>query len=150
MSNTFSEDLPGTDEKLGDYVRRMREVRRLSQDEVAKRAGIHPQSLGKVERGVTKRLNQKSLHSLALALGIPVEYLQGAAKGLPVMASQSLKFCPQCWQPGTTPDPMWTDVRSKFCFACGTPLRDRCSGCNEPIESLRFRFCPFCGTSYQG
>ena len=50
---------------------------------------------------------------------------------------------------GTTPDQMWTDLRSKYCFACGTGLRNRCISCNEPIMSLKFKFCPYCGANYK-
>ncbi|WP_228059576.1 hypothetical protein [Plectonema radiosum] len=28
-------------------------------------------------------------------------------------------------------------------------MRDRCVSCNEPIMSLKFRFCPYCGQSYK-
>ncbi|MEH1836196.1 MAG: zinc ribbon domain-containing protein [Nostoc sp.] len=35
--------------------------------------------------------------------------------------------------------------RSQFCFLCGTALGNSCTQCNEPITSLKFRFCPYCG-----
>ncbi|NEP20400.1 MAG: zinc ribbon domain-containing protein [Leptolyngbya sp. SIO4C1] len=57
--------------------------------------------------------------------------------------------CPRCWTPGTPPDPMWLDLRSKFCFACGTQLRHECVSCQQPITSLKHKFCPFCGTPYK-
>ncbi|MGB5974025.1 MAG: zinc ribbon domain-containing protein [Nodosilinea sp.] len=46
-------------------------------------------------------------------------------------------------RPKTTP-------RSKHCFACGSELQDSCSGCHKPIDSLKFRFCLYCGKSYKG
>ncbi|MEA5468275.1 zinc ribbon domain-containing protein [Spirulina sp. 06S082] len=60
-----------------------------------------------------------------------------------------MKFCPLCWTPGTTPDPMWTNPRAQFCCLCGTQLISRCPNCSEPISSMKFRFCPFCGWSYK-
>ncbi|PSB28739.1 hypothetical protein C7B70_20240 [Chlorogloea sp. CCALA 695] len=44
---------------------------------------------------------------------------------------------------------MWLNPRSKYCFSCGTQLRDHCSQCNQPITSIKFRFCPFCGNAYR-
>ncbi|MCC5603880.1 hypothetical protein LC586_33100 [Nostoc sp. CHAB 5714] len=32
---------------------------------------------------------------------------------------------------------------------CGTALRNSCAKCNEPITSLKFRFCPYCGFPYK-
>ena len=140
---------PIPDETLAAYVRRVRTELSLSQKELAEKAGLHLQSVGKIERGQTTRLNQKPKSGLAYALGIPVEYLDAVCKGMAVEAIASLKFCPTCWVPGTPPDPMWTSIRSKCCFACGSALRDRCKSCNEPIISLKFRFCPYCGQAYK-
>uniref|UniRef100_B8HMV9 Transcriptional regulator, XRE family n=1 Tax=Cyanothece sp. (strain PCC 7425 / ATCC 29141) TaxID=395961 RepID=B8HMV9_CYAP4 len=140
---------PNPDETLAQYIRRIRLSLGLSQKEVADKAGIHLQSLGKIERGHTTRLNQKPKRGLAYALGLPIEYLDAASKGVAVSTNTTLRFCPQCWTPGTTPDPMWTNLRSKYCFACGTALWDRCYGCNEPIASLKHRFCPYCGKAYR-
>jgi Double zinc ribbon len=75
--------------------------------------------------------------------------LDAVVKKVPVATISALKFCPQCWTPGTTPDPMWTDLRSKYCFACATALRNRCVDCQEPILSLKFKFCPYCGAAYK-
>ncbi len=141
---------PASGESLATYVRRVRIGLGLSQKELAEKAEIHPQSVGKIERGQTTRLKQKPKTGLALALEIPEEYLEAVCKGKPVDAIATLKFCPQCWVPGTLPDPIWTNPRSKYCFACGTTLCDRCSNCGEPIASLKFRFCPYCGKSYKG
>ena len=139
---------PEPNESLASYIRRLRISTSLTQNELANRARIHLQSLGKIETGKTTRLNQKTLRGLAYALSIPVEYLSAVCKGVPVSTNRALKFCPRCWTPGTPPDPMWTEVRSLYCFACGNLLRSSCSTCNEPIMSLQFRFCPYCGQSY--
>lgn len=140
---------PASGETLAAYIRRVRMSLGLSQKELAEQAGIHLQSVGKIERGQTTRLNQKPKSGLAYALNIPVEYLDAVCRGVAMEAIASLRFCPNCWIPGTPPDPMWTSIRSKYCFACGSALCDRCSGCNEPITSLKFRFCPYCGKSYK-
>ncbi|WP_449415978.1 helix-turn-helix domain-containing protein [Phormidium nigroviride] len=141
--------LPSLNESLASYVLRVRQQLRLSQQEVSQIAGIHLQSLGKIERGLTKRVNQKTLKGLALALQVPFDYLDALSKGLPVATTTALKFCPSCWMPGTTPDPMWIHVRAQFCCLCGTQLISRCPSCDEPISSMKFRFCPFCGSSYK-
>ncbi|BAY20039.1 XRE family transcriptional regulator (plasmid) [Anabaenopsis circularis NIES-21] len=141
--------LPTGEEGLANYVQRLRGYLSLTQKELSFKAGIHIQTIRKIEGGQTSRLNQKAKGGLASALGIPPEYLDAAAKKVSPETITTLKFCPKCWTPGTTPDPMWTDLRSKYCFACGTALRNRCSRCNEPIMSLKFKFCPYCGANYK-
>jgi hypothetical protein len=116
---------------------------------VAQKAEIHLQSLGKIERGQTRSLNRHTLSRLSVALQVPVDYLEAVARGQTEALGPSLQFCPQCWQPGTTPDPLWTDARAQFCFLCGTSLQNCCVGCGEKLVSLTFRFCPFCGQPYQ-
>lgn len=49
--------VPQPDESLGQYIRRLRQQQGLSQKEVVGLAGIHLQSLGKIERGKTLKLN---------------------------------------------------------------------------------------------
>jgi DNA-binding XRE family transcriptional regulator len=144
-----SNKAPKPDESITQYLRRLRQILGISQRELASKAGVHPQSIGKLERGITSKLNQKTRNGLAYALAIPVEYLDAVCKGLAVTEIGALKFCPQCWTPGTAPDPLWTNLRSKYCFACGSQLRDRCSNCKELIQSLKFRFCPYCGIAYK-
>ena len=139
--------LPG--ETLPIYLRRLRVELGMTQKEVADKAGIHLQSLGKLERGKTGRLNRKTKQGLGLALEVPSEYFEAIARGAIVEDTASLKFCPRCWQPGTPPDNLWLHARAKYCFACGTKLKSRCGSCDEPITSLKHRFCPFCGTAYK-
>lgn len=145
----YTSTTPQPDESLADYVRRIRIELGMSQKELSIKAGIHLQSLGKIERQQTMRLNQKTLRGLAYGLEVPVEYLEAVIKGTLVSVTASVKFCPVCWNPGATPDPMWIHVRAKFCFVCGTALRHSCPSCNQPVVSLRFRFCPYCGSSYK-
>ena len=59
---------PEPHESLADYLRRLRTASQMSQKELANRANIHLQSLGKIERGKTTRLNHKTLRGLAYAL----------------------------------------------------------------------------------
>lgn len=149
MSILEHTNLPGAGESLASYVGRIRSSLGLSQKDLALKAGIHLQSLGKIERGLTKRLNQKTKSQLAYALEVPIEYLEAVALGVSVSATVALKFCPSCWTPGTSPDPLWTQLRANFCSLCGTQLRSQCVSCSEPITSLKFRFCPYCGTSFK-
>jgi DNA-binding XRE family transcriptional regulator len=149
MSVYSGEVAPKPEESLEIYIQRIRCSLSLSQTELSKKAGVHVQTIRKIESGVTSRLNQKAKSGLSAALNIPQEYLDAVVKQIPVERITTLKFCPSCWTPGTTLDPMWTSVRSKYCFACGSKLRDRCVSCNEPILSLKFRFCPYCGESYK-
>lgn len=140
---------PKPGESLAEYIRRLRLRLSLNQKELAAKAGIHLQSIGKMERGKTTRLNHKTKNGLAYALGVPAEYFEAVCRGIPVEAKAALKFCPSCWVPGTAPDPLWMYLRAKYCFACSTELRSHCSRCNEPILSLKHRFCPYCGQSYK-
>lgn len=144
-----NDKLPNPDETLAEYVWRLRTALGMSQAELAQKAGMHLQSIGKIEAGKTTRLNSKSSAGLSRALQVLEEYLDAVCKGVPVTAVQQLKICPQCWTPGTEAEAMWLNPRSKYCFACGTQLCDRCSSCNEPITSIKFRFCPYCGNAYK-
>lgn len=127
----------------------MRRLLGLSQKEVAAKAQIHVQSLGKIERGQTNTIHHKTLNGLAYALQIPVEHLDSLQQGLAVSGSTAFRFCPQCWTPGAPPEPLWMHQRARFCFKCGAALQERCNSCKEPISSLRHRFCPLCGTPYK-
>lgn len=149
MSQLLSDLAPQPQESLQTYVRRLRTQRQLSQTQLSQAAGVHRQTIGKIESGMTQRLNQRARNGLTLALAIPVEYLDAVCQGTPIAPVVHLKFCPRCWIPGTAPDSMWTDLRSKYCFACGTALLSRCQQCQEPIVSLNFRFCPHCGAAYK-
>lgn len=66
----------------------------MSQAELARKAGIHLQSVGKIEKGLTTRLNSKSLTGLSRALQIREEYLEAVCRGVPVAAVQQLENLP--------------------------------------------------------
>lgn len=142
-----SAPMPG--ESLGAYVKRLRCEQGATQKSIATKAGIHPQSYGKLERDRTGQLNRKTKRGLAYALGICEEYLEAACQGTEVENNRSLQFCPQCWVPGTSPHLLWMHLQARHCLFCGTALRSRCVNCDEPITSLKHRFCPYCGTSYK-
>jgi transcriptional regulator with XRE-family HTH domain len=144
ISNT-----PNPAENLAEYVRRLRSSLDMSQQELATKAGLHLQSIGKIERGKTNKLNAKAKRGLAYALSIPIEYLDAVGKGVGVTPIEVLKICPKCWTAGCEPEQMWLNQRSNFCFLCGSELRDRCPSCQTPISSYSHRFCPFCGTNYK-
>ena len=139
---------PKQDETIGEYIRRLREGADISQQELALAAGIHIQSLGKLERGKTNRLNSKTKKGLAIALEIPSEYLEAVVKGKTVEGVQKKQFCPVCWKGGATVDPVWMLARAKYCLLCGHSLQNNCPKCQQPITSFQHKFCPYCGTSY--
>lgn len=141
--------VPDAQESLADYVRRVRIERGLSQRDVATRAGVHLQTVGKLERGLTTKLNRKAQGGFAYALQIPQEYLQAVSRGERLAPLPSIQVCPQCWVPGTPLERHWTDARARYCCLCGTTLCSRCRHCQEPIGSLQHRFCPYCGTAYK-
>lgn len=145
--DTFS--TPRPQESLADYVGRMRKSLGMTQFELAVAAGIHSRSVGKIERGLTRKINRRTLGGLAIALGVPQEYLDAVIKGEEVSLVQGIKFCPQCWNPGAAADPLWGNVRAKFCYLCGTPLRSSCLHCGELVVSLKYKFCPMCGQAYK-
>ncbi|MFN6558765.1 MAG: double zinc ribbon domain-containing protein [Nostoc sp. ChiSLP01] len=141
--------LPRPQESLADYIKRIRISDGMTQFELAIAAGIHSRSIGKIERGLTTRLNRKTLRGLAGGLGIPQEYLEAVERGESVKGVNSIRFCPQCWTPGANPDPLWSQIRAKFCYLCGMQLQTSCTHCGELVVSLKYKFCPMCGKSYK-
>jgi transcriptional regulator with XRE-family HTH domain len=145
--DTIKTPKPG--ESLAAYVVRIRKELNLTQFELASNAGLHERSVGKIERGLTTKLNRKTLQGLAVGLGAPVEYLEATIKGEEPKPVQGVRFCPQCWNPGSSADPMWSNLKAKYCYLCGTQLRASCSHCGELVLSLRYKFCPICGKPYK-
>jgi ribosome-binding protein aMBF1 (putative translation factor) len=54
---------------LGREARRLREARDLTQEELADRAGLHPNYIGRIERGESN-VGVKALFKLARGLGV--------------------------------------------------------------------------------
>jgi transcriptional regulator with XRE-family HTH domain len=61
-------------EQVGFNIRRIREERGLSQEELATLAGLHRAYLGQIERG-EKNIGLKNLEKIASALGVNVKDL---------------------------------------------------------------------------
>ncbi|ABW33262.1 helix-turn-helix domain-containing protein [Acaryochloris marina] len=72
----------------------------LNQKELTAKANVHLQSIGKIERGKTTKLNHKTKNGLAYALGVPAEYFEAVCRGIAVEAASRLKFCQlaECWE----------------------------------------------------
>jgi DNA-binding XRE family transcriptional regulator len=141
---------PQQEETLGSYIKRLRLELKMSQNDLSKSAGIHLHSLGKIERGITTRLNDKTRRLIARALSIPTEYLEAVCKREKISPYAScIKFCPRCWVPGTPTEPIWDDVRSKHCFICGFELMSYCLKCGRSVTSNQHSYCPYCGFYYK-
>jgi len=61
-------------EEVGFNIRRIREERGLSQEELAALAGLHRAYVGQIERG-EKNIGLKNLEKIAKALEVPVSFL---------------------------------------------------------------------------
>jgi DNA-binding XRE family transcriptional regulator len=106
MNVSIAHVAPKPSEPLGQYIQRVRDSIGLTQLELTIRVGIHIQTIRKVESGATSRLSQKYRSGLAAALCIPQEYLDAVVKQIPLEKVTAVKYCPQCWIPGTALDPM--------------------------------------------
>jgi DNA-binding XRE family transcriptional regulator len=141
---------PQQEETLGSYIKRLRLELKMSQNDLSKSAGIHLHSLGKIERGITTRLNHKTCRLIARALSIPTEYLEAVCKKEKITQITScIKFCPRCWVPGTPTEAIWDDTRSKHCFICGLELISHCLKCGRSVTSHKHSYCPYCGFYYK-
>ena len=61
-------------EEVGFNIRRIREERDLSQEELAELAGLHRAYVGQIERG-EKNIGLKNLEKIAKALGVDIRVL---------------------------------------------------------------------------
>ena len=61
-------------EQVGFNIRRIREERRLSQEELAYLAGLHRAYIGQIERG-EKNIGLKNLEKIANALNVNIRVL---------------------------------------------------------------------------
>ncbi|BAY87905.1 XRE family transcriptional regulator (plasmid) [Calothrix parasitica NIES-267] len=143
-------NIPLPQETVGNYIKRLRVELKMSQNQLANASGIHLHSLGKIERGITTKLSHKTRRGLARALSIPSEYLEAICNGsdLP-QPFISIKFCPQCWIPGTPTEPIWNDIRSLHCFMCGHELISHCLKCGKSVRTFQHSYCPYCGFYYK-
>jgi transcriptional regulator with XRE-family HTH domain len=101
---------------VAEYVRRVRTGLKMSQRSLAAAARMHVQSLGKIEKGETRRLSGKTKAGLARVLGVSADVLDAVCRGVPVVEVRGLKICPRCWVPGSDAEAMWLEGRAKRVF----------------------------------
>ena len=144
-----AEDITPKGEPLGEYIEKVRKLRGLTMAALAKRANVNISTIVRMQSGATSVTRPRGAvqQRLAMALQIPVEYLQAATKQEPFSMPLTNRVCPCCWVPGTLPDLRWSQIDAKFCMRCGQGLTDKCGECSEPIL-LNGRFCPQCGKPY--
>lgn len=66
---------------VGQTIKNLRQVKNISQEELATLAGVHRTYIGMVERG-EKNVTIVTLHRLSEALGVPpAELLKGFGRG---------------------------------------------------------------------
>jgi transcriptional regulator with XRE-family HTH domain len=65
------------DFSIGERLKRLRELRGFSQNELAKRAGVSHPVISDLERGVRADLTVSTAKKLAAALGVSLEMLVG-------------------------------------------------------------------------
>ena len=70
--------------KVSDRVRRLRKERGLTQEEVARRAGLTLNSYGDIERGHVRDPHLSSLEAIAQALGVSIEALVAEEAAVPL------------------------------------------------------------------
>ncbi|MBR8834454.1 MAG: zinc ribbon domain-containing protein [Stigonema ocellatum SAG 48.90 = DSM 106950] len=78
-----------------------------------------------------------------------IEYLEATIKGEEAGPIQGVRFCPNCWKECCSADPIWSNVKAKYCYLCGTQLRASCDHRGELVVSLKYKFCPICGKPYK-
>jgi transcriptional regulator with XRE-family HTH domain len=71
---------------VGDRIKTLRESHGWSQGQLAKRAGMAPQTVMRIESGETPQPTQRTVERLARALGVPYVQLWG---NLPLTAQQA-------------------------------------------------------------
>jgi DNA-binding XRE family transcriptional regulator len=144
-----AEDITPKGEPLGEYLQKVRQLRGFTMAALAKRAKVNISTIVRMEGGHTSSVRPRGAvqQRLAMALTIPVEYLQAAAKQEEFSMPLTNRVCGNCWVPGTLPDLRWSQIDAKFCMRCGEGLTDSCDACKEPIL-LNGRFCPQCGKGY--
>ena len=59
----------------GDKIRVARAMKRITQEQLAEKAGISRVTLRKIENGQTKNMSIKTAMSIADALGLSLEFL---------------------------------------------------------------------------
>lgn len=78
---------PGT--TFGHHVRHVRAQHRLTMNAVADAVGISYRALSKIERGITQRPDDATLHGLEQVLGIPYVYALEVLGAIPPCAASA-------------------------------------------------------------
>jgi len=117
-----AEDSTPKVEPLGEYLEKVRKLRGLTMAALAKPANVNISTIVRMQSGTTgvKRPRGAVQQRLAMALQIPVEYLQEATQKDPFSMPLTNRACPCCW----APDLRWTQIDAKFCMRCGQGLTD--------------------------
>jgi DNA-binding XRE family transcriptional regulator len=138
-------------ESFGEYVKRVREFRGLTKMDLTRAMQVNYSTVSRIENGDTagKRMKERVLKRLSLALSVPLEYLRSALSEEAIPEGCTInKVCPCCWTPGGKVDSRWGMVDVKFCMFCGKGLLSDCTGCGEPLN-ISGKFCSECGKDYR-
>jgi transcriptional regulator with XRE-family HTH domain len=99
----------------GDFGRRLktlREQRKLSQSKLGKAAGLHRQTIAKLERGERgERTSGETLQRLAMALDVPLHRLTGSETGEVINIDEALAAYPGSRQAGFGKPPSAEELR---------------------------------------
>lgn len=71
--------------EIGCKIKELRKNRNVTQEQLAKQAGISRVTLGKIERGAFGSVSVKILDSLLFNLGYEIEFKSLGGFGLPVL-----------------------------------------------------------------
>jgi transcriptional regulator with XRE-family HTH domain len=88
-----------TSQTLGQRVRFARHARGWSLGQLAARCGLHPQVLGRIERGLTRAPRMTTISTLARALNIEPSWL---LSGDPDAPGEPKPHIPSCTIPSTS------------------------------------------------
>lgn len=77
---------------LGESVKSKRKLARLTQDDLAKLAGLSQSTISDIERG--RNESSREVHAIATALGVTVEELMGIGRASSQIREPSLNYAP--------------------------------------------------------
>ena len=75
--------------EIGQKIKKLRKEKKLTQEELAKKADISRVTLGKIERGKLGSVSVKTLDIILFTLGYEIEFSQLSGFGLPVLQTHS-------------------------------------------------------------
>ncbi|MCX6073653.1 MAG: helix-turn-helix transcriptional regulator [Campylobacterales bacterium] len=71
--------------EIGQKIKELRKEKKITQEQLAKQAGISRVTLGKIEKGVLGSISVKTLDTLLFNLGFELEFKTLSGFGLPVL-----------------------------------------------------------------